>query len=350
MLLRNLLQAALLSCTAVQDVSARALAGKPQHYIQPYRRGEPLQDIVTWDEHSLLIRGERVMLFSGEFHPVSTHQVPRAQETSTHNLTNNLQQFRLPVPALWLDVFQKIKALGYNTVSFYTHWALLEGKPGNFTAEGVFGFEKFFDAAAEAGIYLIARPGPYINAEVSGGGFPGWLQRVPGTLRTSDQSYIDATENYMAQMGGIIAKAQITNGGPVILVQPENEYTSFTEDEEPDQDYFIYVEEQLRRAGIVVPLINNEASARGYVTPDTKADIDIYGFDGYPLGFDCANPQTWPDQALPTGYADSHAEFGGGTPFSLLEFQGGSFDPWGGWGFEQCQALVNFEFQRVFCK
>jgi hypothetical protein len=94
MLLRNLLQAALLSCTAVQDVSARALAGKPQHFIQPYKRGEPLQDIVTWDEHSLLIRGERVMLFSGEFHPVSTHQIPEPKKTSTHNLTNNSK----PVP------------------------------------------------------------------------------------------------------------------------------------------------------------------------------------------------------------------------------------------------------------
>lgn len=262
MLLRKLFQAALISSTALQDVSARALAGgKPSNLIREYKGGEPLQDIVTWDEHSLLIHGERVMLFSGEFHP-----------------------FRIPVPDLWLDVFQKIKSLGYNCVSFYTHWALLEGKPGNFSAEGVFGFEKFFDAAAQAGIYLIARPGPYINAEVSGGGFPGWLQRVPGTLRTKDQSYLDATENYMARMGEIIAKAQITNGGPVILVQPENEYTSFAEGEEPDQDYFIYVEEQLRRAGIVVPLISNEASAKGYVTPETKAEIDIYGFDGYPLG------------------------------------------------------------------
>lgn len=188
------------------------------------------------------------------------------------------------------DIFQKIKALGYNCVSFYTHWALHEGKPGNFSAEGVFGYEEFFAAAAEAGIYLIARPGPYINAEVSGGGFPGWLQRVPGTLRTKDKTYLDATENYMANMGAIIAKAQITNGGPVILVQPENEYTSFTDDEEPDQDYFIYVEEQLRRAGIVVPLISNEAFAAGYVTPKTKASIDIYGFDGYPLGKTLQDP------------------------------------------------------------
>lgn len=63
---------------------------------------------------------------------------------------------RLPVPSLWLDVFQKIKSLGYNGVSFYVDWALLEGKPGNFSAEGVFAFEPFFEAATQAGIYLLA--------------------------------------------------------------------------------------------------------------------------------------------------------------------------------------------------
>lgn len=86
MLFRKLLQAALLSSVAVQDVSARALAGKPQHFIQPYKRGEPLQDIVTWDEHSLLIRGERVMLFSGEFHPVGfSIQVVSTTPTNSQN-------------------------------------------------------------------------------------------------------------------------------------------------------------------------------------------------------------------------------------------------------------------------
>lgn len=63
---------------------------------------------------------------------------------------------RLPVPSLWLDVFQKIKALGYNGVSFYVDWALVEGKQGDFTAEGIFAFEPFFEAAQQAGIYLIA--------------------------------------------------------------------------------------------------------------------------------------------------------------------------------------------------
>jgi hypothetical protein len=60
------------------------------------------------------------------------------------------------VTSLWLDVFQKIKALGYNAVSFYVDWALVEGKQGDFTAEGVFAWEPFFEAAQKAGIYLIA--------------------------------------------------------------------------------------------------------------------------------------------------------------------------------------------------
>lgn len=108
-----------------------------------------------------------------------------------------LTRYRLPVPSLWLDVFQKIKALGFNCVSFYTNWALTEGKPGEYTAEGIFAWEPFFEAATEAGIYLLARPGPYINAEVSGGGYPGWLQRVKGQFRTSAKDYLAATDKYL---------------------------------------------------------------------------------------------------------------------------------------------------------
>jgi aspartyl aminopeptidase len=112
------------------------------------------------------------------------------------------------------------------------------------------------------------------------------MQRNPDLLRTRGPEYLAATDNYMAKMGAIIAKAQITNGGPVILVQPENEYTEANDlvPEFPDQEYFAYVEKQLRDAGIIVPFINNEASAQGYITPTSKAGIDIYGFDGYPLG------------------------------------------------------------------
>ncbi|KAI0138059.1 glycoside hydrolase family 35 protein [Hypoxylon sp. NC0597] len=298
----------------------------PQIFAQNDERS--LQDVVTWDEHSLFIRGERIMVMSGEFHP-----------------------WRLPVPSLWLDIFQKVKAMGFNCVSFYSNWALLEGKPGNFSAEGVFAYDQFFEAATKAGIYLIARPGPYINAEVSFGGFPGWLQRVKGHLRTSDEDYLAATDNYAARIGAIIARAQITNGGPVILYQPENEYTVGVSIPFPDGKYMQYVEDQAREAGIVVPLISNDAFPLGNNAPGTGVgEVDIYGHDAYPVQFDCGNPSTWPPLALSGVYHQTHELQSPSTPFSLVEFQGGAYDPWGGPGFNNCAALTNNEFERVFYK
>lgn len=290
-----------------------------------------LQDIVTWDENSLFVRGERVLFYSGEFHP-----------------------FRLPVPDLWLDVFQKIKSLGYNGVSFYVNWALLEGEEGVFRADGIFALEPFFEAASEAGIYLLARPGPYINAEVSGGGFPGWLTRVNGTFRTNDTGFLDATDLYMQEVGSIIAKAQITNGGPVILFQPENEYTYPANNITfPNDEYFQYVIDQIRNASIIVPLINNDAGPLGIFSPDNDSyttHVDIYGHDGYPLGFNCEQPYNWTDNRLPTTWRALHEQQSPSTPYSIVEFQGGSFDPWGGYGFENCAALTNEQFERIFYK
>ncbi|KAI1448978.1 glycoside hydrolase family 35 protein [Annulohypoxylon stygium] len=287
-----------------------------------------LQDVVTWDEHSLYINGERVMIMSGEFHP-----------------------WRLPVPSLWLDIFQKIKAMGFNCVSFYSNWALLEGKPGNFSAEGVFAYEQFFEAATKAGVYLIARPGPYINAEVSFGGFPGWLQRIKGHFRTPDKDYLAATDNYAAQIGAIIARAQVTNGGPIILYQPENEYTVGVSVPFPSSKYMQYVEDQARNAGIVLPLISNDAVALGHNAPGTGlGEVDIYGHDAYPVMFDCGNPSIWPPLALSGTYHQIHELQSPSTPFSLVEFQGGAYDPWGGPGFNNCAVFINHEFERVFFK
>jgi beta-galactosidase GanA len=313
--------------------AALAIGGK-QMLVE--RESDGLQNIVTYDEHSLMVYGERIFVFSGEFHP-----------------------YRLPVPDLWLDVFQKVKALGFSAVSFYVHWALVEGQPGNYSANGVFAFEPFFTAAQEAGIYLIARPGPYINAESSGGGFPGWLQRIKGQLRTRAPDYLAATDNYVANIGASIAKAQITNGGPVILVQPENEYTGSygpVTGGFPDPVYFAYVKQQLRDAGIIVPFISNDASPTGLFAPGdivdgtTEGDVDIYGHDSYPLGFDCANPYTWPAGDIPSSFHSTHEAQSPSTFYSLDEFQGGSFDPWGGLGFAQCSILLNMEFERVFYK
>ncbi|RAL05342.1 glycoside hydrolase family 35 protein [Aspergillus ibericus CBS 121593] len=326
-----------LSACGVALLAAQASGAAIKHRLDGFTltehpdpaKRELLQKYVTWDDKSLFINGERIMIFSGEFHP-----------------------FRLPVTSLQLDVFQKVKALGFNCVSFYVDWALVEGKPGEYRADGIFDLEPFFEAASEAGIYLLARPGPYINAESSGGGFPGWLQRVNGTLRTSAKAYLDATDNYAAHIGATIAKYQITNGGPIILYQPENEYTGACCGVEfPDPAYMQYVEDQARNAGVVIPLINNDASASGHNAPGTgEGAVNIYGHDSYPLGFDCANPTVWPEGDLPTNFRTLHLEQSPTTPYSIVEFQGGSYDPWGGPGFAKCAELLNNEFERVFYK
>ncbi|KAI1122846.1 glycoside hydrolase family 35 protein [Nemania abortiva] len=312
------LSTAVLSLCSV-NVLGLALGGKSYAIANPGRR-ELLQDLVTWDEHSLFVRGERIMFYSAEFHP-----------------------WRLPVPGLWLDIFQKIKALGYTGVSFYVNWALLEGSPGHFSAEGVFAYEPFFEAASKAGIYLFARPGPYINAEVSGGGYPRWLQRNTGILRTNESAYMEATDNYVAHIGQLIAAAQITNGGPVTYGAPWVEF--------PDSSYISAVNKQYRDAGVVVPLVNNEASIIGLFTPGKPGGPDIYGHDAYPFGFDCADPESnWTPGRLPTDWKKLHLEQSPNTPYSIPEFQGGAIDSWGGPGLEGCAVLANHEFERMFYK
>ncbi|KAF2818508.1 hypothetical protein CC86DRAFT_336927 [Ophiobolus disseminans] len=305
----------------------QALGGRPGDFVIPEKRA-PLQDIVTWDEHSLFVHGKRIIFWGGEVHP-----------------------FRLPVPSLWLDIFQKIKAMGYNGVSFYSAWALHEPKPGHFSAEGIFEWEPFFDAAEKAGVYLVARTGPYINAEVTGGGFPGWLQRISGNLRTPDADYQQASKNYIESITPIMAKAQITNGGPIILFQPENEYSmAINNITYPDADYMNNLMKQVRDLGIVVPLINNVAWPNGANAPGTDAPVDIYGHDSYPLGMNCTDPSFWLDNALPADWRKTHLEQSPNTPYMLVEYQGGAFQPWGGDGFEKCAAFTNHEFERVFYK
>ncbi|KAF2667256.1 hypothetical protein BT63DRAFT_433432 [Microthyrium microscopicum] len=316
-------------CLSVVVLAGAPAASEQKPFIHVVNDVEtPMQNIVTWDHKSLFVHGKRIMFYSGEFHP-----------------------FRLPVPSLWLDVFQKIRSMGYTGVSFYVDWALLEGQPGKYNDSGVFDLTPFFAAAKKAGIYLLARPGPYINAEVSGGGFPGWTNRIPGHLRTSSADFLAATDLYMSRIGALIAAHQITRGGPVILVQPENEYTGPAAPNVtfPDAPYMNAVYKQLRDSGIVVPLISNDASNSGGNAPGTAAPVDIYGHDGYPFGFDCAHPDTWKNR-VPTDWRKVHLRQSPKTPYSVVEFQGGAFDPWGGAGFDKCTKYVGPSFERVFYK
>ncbi|KAJ7688379.1 glycoside hydrolase superfamily [Mycena rosella] len=301
---------------------ARARAPGRSRGLQFPRETDGFQNIVTWDEYSLMINGSRLNVFSGEVHP-----------------------YRMPVQALHLDVFQKVKSLGFNAISAYFFWGIHEPKRGEISFEGFRDVQPFFDAAMEAGLYVIARPGPYINAETAGGGFPGWGTYTPGLWRTSNTTYVEAYQGYMKAIGERIAANQVTNGGPVILVQTENEYTGFQAPFTEDFTYESELKAIFRSSGVTVPLTVNDAFPGGHYL-----DVDIYGYDSYPNGFDCAHPNDWLPDAVPESFWDSHEQLSPQAPNAVFEFQGGALDPWGGAGYEDCATLLGPEFERVFYK
>ncbi|KAJ5413180.1 hypothetical protein N7465_005485 [Penicillium sp. CMV-2018d] len=267
--------------------------------------------------------------------------------------------------------------MGFTGVSFYVDWSLVEGNPGHVITEGIWSLDEFFDAATQSGLYLIARPGPYINAETTAGGIPGWVLRNPAVIRSDDPEYLNSTENYVSTLGRIIERAQITHGGPVIMVQPENEYSTWPGvtnfPNEMNRNYMTHVEEQLLDEGITVPSIVNDNLVMGYFAPGSgKGAVDIYAIDAYPMRYDCqfdskspqlyarfksnalsslgANPTVWPTYRFPYDWQVTHQRQSPTTPFAIAEFQGGSGEGWGGVVQDMCGCLVNEEAARVVYK
>ncbi|HLL67834.1 MAG TPA: beta-galactosidase [Micromonosporaceae bacterium] len=276
----------------------------------------PATHTVTFDGYSWMIDGKRTYLWAGEFH-----------------------YFRLPSPDLWRDVLEKMKAGGFNTVSLYFDWAYHSPKPGVYDFSGVRDVDKLLDMAEEVGLYVIARPGPYINAEVDSGGFPGWLTTQQGRARSTAADYLAASDEWLSQIDPIIARHQLTNGtGTVISYQVENEFYDRTA--VADQ-YMEHLKQKARADGITVPLVGNHNN--NFTTGLGALDVDSP--DSYPQGFNCSNPASWrPVQEYETRYRyPDH-------PLRIAEFQGGAFDPWGGPGYDRCRQLTGPEFQKVFYK
>ncbi|CAG7854539.1 Probable beta-galactosidase A; AltName: Full=Lactase A; Flags: Precursor [Serendipita indica DSM 11827] len=287
-------------------------------------RDNGLTKDVQWDEYSLFIKGRRVLLWSGEIHP-----------------------WRIPVRSQWLDVLQKIKASGMNAISVYSHWGLHNPSPGVFDFTGWQDWQVFLDIAKQVGLWVVFRPGPYINAETTGGGIPGWvLAQTPDDLRSNNTAYFEAWSPYIRHISEIIARNQITEGGPIIAVQAENEFTSNPE-EGPShkRQMMAQLRDAFTKSNVVVPLTHNDAGMNGYFV-DGKGSPDIYGFDDYPQGFDCANPLVWKN--LTKAYHDYHMKTFPKSPLYIPEAQAGAFDPWGPSAptYDNCRILTGPSFQN----
>ncbi|MEU2404683.1 MULTISPECIES: glycoside hydrolase family 35 protein [Streptomyces] len=153
----------------------------------------------------------------------------------------------------WEHRLAMLAAMGLNCVETYVPWNLHEPREGEVRDVGALG--RFLDAVERAGLWAIVRPGPYICAEWENGGLPVWVTgRFGRRVRTRDAEYRAVVERWFRELLPQVVQRQVTRGGPVILVQAENEYGSFGS----DAVYLEWLAGLLRGCGVTVPLFTSD--------------------------------------------------------------------------------------------
>ncbi len=190
------MKATIISSMLFLLLSVPAAGQSPQKHTFAFRGKEFLLD------------GEPFRIISGELHPA---RIPREY---------------------WQHRIRMVKAMGCNTIAAYIFWNYHETSPGrfDFTTDNR-DLTEFFRLVKEEGMWLVLRPGPYVCAEWDFGGIPSYLLTYPDIrIRCSDQRYMQAVGRYVRAFAPIVRQWQITRGGPIVMLQIENEYGSYGND------------------------------------------------------------------------------------------------------------------------
>jgi beta-galactosidase len=152
----------------------------------------------------------------------------------------------------WVHRLKAIKAMGLNTVCAYLFWNYHEWREGRYDWAGQRDAAEFCRLAQQEGLWVILRPGPYACAEWEMGGLPWWLLKQPGEafLRTRSDAYLQPARRWLREVGRALGPMQVTQGGPILMVQVENEYGFFAD----DLEYMRILRQALLDAGFDVPL------------------------------------------------------------------------------------------------
>lgn len=305
------------------SVAQAASAAPPAKYATaditfPGNDGKPHK--VTFDKNSFMVDGQRLNVWSGEIH-----------------------YWRAPDVNSWRDLFQKMRANGYNAVSLYFFWGLhqsKEGGPFDFSKGTIKDLDLLLTMAQEEGLYVIARPGPYVNAEISMGGLPAWMTNYSGGLRTTDPKVLVASKAWLHAFDQIASKHLVTKGGgSVLLYQVENELLS---DNAARGAFLKSLVSQVKSDGIDVPLFHNDYGLGGRFKNTSLYGTDFYAYDKYPVGFNCSAGRNRIDDSEATfrSYAPN-------SPHFITESQGGAFTPWGAsYNASDCYTYTDEGFTR----
>lgn len=208
----------------------------------------------------------------------------------------------------WRHRLEMVRAMGCNTVCAYLFWSQHEPREGSFDFTGQADVAEYCRLAQAAGLWVILRPGPYACAEWDFGGFPWWLLKTKDiALRTRDARYLDPARRYLLRVGKELAPLQVTHGGPILMVQVENEYGSYG----TDREYLGVIRDALVGAGFAVPLFTCDGPSQ--LERDVRPDI----FSVVNFGSDPENAFRALRAVRPKG------------PLLCGEYYPGWFDSWG---------------------
>ncbi len=229
-------QGAVINATCVVE-GLRALRENP---VAPYLRlqvhpvewteVEPDGEVhrFGWHDNNFTLDGNPMLIRAGEMH------------------------FGRVLPEDWDHRLKQAKAMGLNTVSFYLFWNLCEPEEGKFDFTGLTDVARMLELCQENGLWAILRPGPYCCAEVEYGGIPWWTARYPEVgIRSNDPQYVEWSRRYIDAVYRQVADLQVTRGGPLLMVQMENEYGMVARG---DNDYLKSLHGIFLDAGFEVPL------------------------------------------------------------------------------------------------
>jgi hypothetical protein len=177
---------------------------------------------LTLDSRSLLLDGRRWTPVMGEFHYA-----------------------RYPAPE-WREELRKMKAGGIDIVATYVFWIHHEEIEGQWDWSGDRNLRQFVETAAECGLKVIVRAGPWCHGEVRSGGLPDWVV-ARGHARSDDPAYLASAKKLYAQIAAQLRGLLWKDGGPVIGLQLENEYGGPAE-------HLLTLKRLARAAGLDVPL------------------------------------------------------------------------------------------------
>lgn len=222
-----------------------------------------------------------------------------------------LHYARIPKP-YWEHRIQLAKAMGMNTICIYLFWNYHEQQQGVYDFTGDKDIAEFVRLIQKNGMYCILRPGPYCCAEWDMGGLPWWLLKKKDLqVRTiNDALYMSETKKYLTAIGKQLAPYQIQNGGPIIMVQVENEYSAWGNDE----TYMSAIRDNLREVGF---------DKAQLIRCDWSSNFDRYKLDGVATAMNFGAGSNIDNQFKRFGELYPNA------PQICGEYWTGWFDKWG---------------------